>query len=212
VIGPRRARLLLIAGTLVAGFSLRTAGWDDDDEERAYERELAVRTWKANCLICHGEEHTTTQRLTPKQWRAEVEKMMGWGSPVPADEVERLIAYLAAEHPATAARGAPPFLEPAAALALEEFARAEPAPGLPAAASERGAKSYAQQCANCHGTDARGGDLGPNLVERPILIQPRAFSRVITNGLRRMPGYTGVLDDVQIAEIRAWLTTRTSRL
>jgi len=45
--------------------------------------------------MCHGEDMTTRQRLTTKQWTAEVEKMIGWGSPLPPDRKQPLIDHLA---------------------------------------------------------------------------------------------------------------------
>ena len=34
------------------------------------------------------------QRLTEKQWTAEVTKMVGWGAVVPEDQKDALVAYL----------------------------------------------------------------------------------------------------------------------
>ena len=54
---------------------------------------------RENCLICHAEEMVTGQRLTPSQWKAEVEKMVGWGAPLNAEEATPLAGYLAREYP-----------------------------------------------------------------------------------------------------------------
>ena len=45
------------------------------------------------CLTCHSADIVVQQRLTEKQWAAEVTKMAGWGSPVPEDKKSELIAY-----------------------------------------------------------------------------------------------------------------------
>ena len=50
----------------------------------------------AACLQCHSASMALQQRLTEKQWTNAVEKMMRWGSAVPADKKAELIAYLAA--------------------------------------------------------------------------------------------------------------------
>ncbi|HYK42338.1 MAG TPA: cytochrome c [Thermoanaerobaculia bacterium] len=46
------------------------------------------------CMTCHSADMVAQQRLTEKQWAAEVTKMTGWGADVPADRREELIAYL----------------------------------------------------------------------------------------------------------------------
>jgi hypothetical protein len=46
------------------------------------------------CLECHSADMVWQQHLTEKQWTAEVNKMMDWGSEVPEDKKESLVAYL----------------------------------------------------------------------------------------------------------------------
>ncbi|HMF08578.1 MAG TPA: cytochrome c [Thermoanaerobaculia bacterium] len=48
------------------------------------------------CLLCHSTDMLRQQRLTEKQWTAEVDKMVKWGSDLPQDRREALIAYLVA--------------------------------------------------------------------------------------------------------------------
>ena len=48
------------------------------------------------CLACHSADMVWQQHLTEKQWTAEVNKMMGWGSEVPEEKKAALIAYLVA--------------------------------------------------------------------------------------------------------------------
>lgn len=45
------------------------------------------------CLRCHSADMVRQQRLTEKQWTAEVTKMAGWGAVVPEDQKAGLIAY-----------------------------------------------------------------------------------------------------------------------
>jgi len=49
----------------------------------------------AACMTCHSADMIAQQRLTEKQWTAEITKMTGWGADVPADKRDELIAYLA---------------------------------------------------------------------------------------------------------------------
>lgn len=46
------------------------------------------------CLHCHSADMIRQQRLTEKQWTAEVTKMIGWGAAVPEDRKDALVAYL----------------------------------------------------------------------------------------------------------------------
>lgn len=46
------------------------------------------------CLHCHSADMIRQQRLTEKQWTAEVTKMVGWGAVVPEDQRAALVAYL----------------------------------------------------------------------------------------------------------------------
>lgn len=46
------------------------------------------------CLHCHSADMVRQQRLTEKQWTAEVNKMVGWGAAVPDDQRAALVAYL----------------------------------------------------------------------------------------------------------------------
>ncbi len=47
------------------------------------------------CLKCHSTDIVRQQRLTEKQWTANVTKMIGWGAEVPEDRREELVRYLA---------------------------------------------------------------------------------------------------------------------
>ena len=93
---PALALLLLLAG---AGVSVLGSPQkekpgtnppkvEDDADDRAYERAMAQRLVRESCLMCHSDELIATQRLTAKQWKAEVEKMVGWGAPLGACSTE----------------------------------------------------------------------------------------------------------------------------
>jgi hypothetical protein len=47
------------------------------------------------CLQCHSADIPRQQRLTEKQWTAEVEKMSRWGAEVAASDKETRGGYLA---------------------------------------------------------------------------------------------------------------------
>jgi len=95
----------LIASTvaLTLAASPARSSFIDDDDEKAEARQVAEQAFRENCLMCHGADMTSRQRLTPKQWTVEVEKMIGWGTPLPPERKDGLIAYLSETYPTTLA-------------------------------------------------------------------------------------------------------------
>lgn len=49
---------------------------------------------EAACYACHSADMIAQQRLTEKQWTAEVEKMTKWGAQVKDADKPVVIAYL----------------------------------------------------------------------------------------------------------------------
>jgi len=82
----------------------------------------------------------------------------------------------------------------------------------PADAVERGKAAFVTACGFCHGTNARGGDGGPDLVRSVIVLddeQGDKIGPVILKGRpeRGMPSFAMAKD--QIADIAAFLRERT---
>jgi mono/diheme cytochrome c family protein len=80
-------------------------------------------------------------------------------------------------------------------------------PGDPAAI-ERGKATYGVQCSFCHGSDARGGEGGPNLIRAEIVLRDQngeTIAPVVQNGRpdRGMPKFD--LSAAQIADIAAFI-------
>ncbi len=46
------------------------------------------------CLACHSADIISQQRLNEKQWTAELDKMIAWGTEVPEEKKDELVAYL----------------------------------------------------------------------------------------------------------------------
>lgn len=173
-----------------------------DDDEQAERRELARRSVTESCLMCHSAEMVEAQRLTPKQWATEVDKMIGWGAPVRPEERQPMIDYLAAAF----STDTPPI--PPARLAASDLCpilAPDPRPTPSDGDADAGAKLYAAHCATCHGAAAQGGDLGTNLVEHRVLLRPDDYGRVVREGRRKMPGFGRVLTPSQEADALAWL-------
>jgi cytochrome c len=89
----------------------------------------------------------------------------------------------------------------------------------PAAAQERsveneGWRQYMVHCARCHGDDAVGGLMAPDVrfsVARGA-VDEQSFRTVVLEGRREkgMPGFAGVLSDGQVAAIYAYISARAS--
>jgi hypothetical protein len=64
------------------------------------------------CLNCHASDVVRQQKLTEKQWTANLTKMIGWGAEVPEDRREELIRYLAANFGPTNTAFKPVVVQP----------------------------------------------------------------------------------------------------
>ena len=201
--GSLAACLALALGS--SGLARSDAQDDDDAEAKAEATAIAHQAFVENCLMCHGADMTSRQRLTPKQWTAEVEKMIGWGSPLPLERKDGLIAWLSETYPHT--RPTPPVdrITPAEALAADRQDGVESDPPGITADPTRGAALFTQHCTVCHGAAARGGEIGVNLVSKPVLVRVDDFHNLLKQGRRRMPSFAAVLDDRARADLLAFL-------
>src|SRR5262249_15603611 len=146
------------------------------------------------------------QRLTQAQWKAEVDKMVGWGAPLSADQVDPVVAFLTAEYSDSTPASAP--VRAPAATVKGNVAVALNAQPASYAELEKGASVFRTQCATCHGENARGADLGPNLVEAAVLLRPDDYFAVVRQGRHRMPGFSLVLKPEQERDVLAWLRSQ----
>jgi mono/diheme cytochrome c family protein len=159
-------------------------------------RTLAVE----NCMMCHAEEMLRQQHLTSAQWAAVVKKMTTWGAPIEPENTDTLVAYLAT----TYGPDAGPF-EPAVISAEAALAQLAPTDDGPFAGGDakRGGAMFASICAACHGANARG-QIGPSLVDRPILRRAADVAGMVRTGRGRMPPMPGTTDG-QIADVLVYL-------
>jgi cytochrome c oxidase cbb3-type subunit 3 len=172
------------------------------DEERLAQRAFAQQIMKDNCLICHAQEMIAGQRLTMPQWKAEVEKMIGWGAPLPPEQAAPLIEYLGQQYSETQPVEKPSRMTYEQAVAT---VRPEASASELHGDSEGGAKLYSTHCMNCHAPNAQGAELGPNLVGIATLLRPSEYLAVVNDGLRRMPGFKTLVTPQQAIDILVWL-------
>jgi mono/diheme cytochrome c family protein len=204
----RAAAAAIVLVTLLAAVP---AAWcEPDDTERDDRLAVGRRTFLENCLMCHSEEMTARSRLSEKQWTTELDKMVGWGAPVPPELRGPLLEYLVSQFSDPKASPVPPPEKITLANALS-LVRAE-GPRRDGGDVTRGATLYAANCANCHGPEARGGDVGVCLVEKPVLLRHTDYHQVVSEGRFRMPGFRAVLKPDQEVDILAWLRDRRFEL
>jgi cytochrome c oxidase cbb3-type subunit 3 len=94
------------------------------------------------------------------------------------------------------------------ALALPACTAAQIPPPLDQAAADRGEQTFTAQCAQCHGTDARGGSMGPDLVRSSAVLHDRAQQlrgAEIAPLLKKQPNHNFDLTDAQIADLSQFL-------
>lgn len=81
-------------------------------------------------------------------------------------------------------------------------------PKAPAAVIERGKATYSVNCAFCHGSDAGGGSVGPNLLRSEVVLQDKNGELImpIVHGARVEKGMPKIdINDGQVSDIAAWL-------
>jgi cytochrome c oxidase cbb3-type subunit III len=120
-----------------------------------------------------------------------------------------MIACVASPSAAQAPAQAPP--RPAPATQVERGDRAPDYPVHPPAPPEQiahGQQVFRSNCSFCHGSDARGGEKGPNLVRDQVVLHDQngeVITPIVQNGIPTagMPKFA--LSAADIADIAAWL-------
>lgn len=160
-----------------------------------------------HCNTCHSREMIEQQDLTLAQWQAEVLKMINWGSTLPKDYQGLMAEHLSRLYP----KGQIPKVgQIAPEVALEESrGRDLTAVSRDEAGNAKAAGLYQNQCANCHGPEGKGAELGIRLVDRPILTHPDSFAEITQKGRGIMPAFGQNLKNEEIEAIRRWLLGRS---
>jgi len=198
---------LVIPGVLLAGrrseaIAVRSSFVQDESVERGR------LVYQNNCLMCHSEELIQGQRLSEVQWVSEITKMVGWGAPVAKDEQPDLLAFLLGSFGAEVPRVIP------ARVSIEDVERKlrltanrRVLDEEDAETRSRGSRLYATHCGSCHGANGQGGEVGTNLVEKPILLDEKSYRELVRAGRHKMPGFATVLKPSDEVDILNWLVT-----
>lgn len=118
------------------------------------------------------------------------------------------LSYFALVDRVRAAKSLAPILIPTLVLIL--FASAgcathERVDGILALRGDdaRGAELFSEHCSQCHGDDAKGGQMGPNLLAHPH--SAASTLTTILEGQGKMPSFNSKLSDQDAADVLCWL-------
>jgi mono/diheme cytochrome c family protein len=69
-------------------------------------------------------------------------------------------------------------------------------------------------CYRCHGVDALGSTLAPNLVDPMNQLTPAAFLKIVRNGIpdKGMQAWNKLLDDKQIGQLHLYVRARADKV
>src|SRR4051812_12898397 len=135
------------------------------------------------CGACHPLETVTSQRRTRGQWQESIDQMVARGAKGTPEEFTAVIDYLVRNHGPAAAPNVPlPGPAPGPGGRGGRGAAFSPGPAdkhvVDIAAADRGRRVYAAECINCHGSHARGGDKGADLIRSEVVLHDRYGSTI----------------------------------
>jgi cytochrome c oxidase cbb3-type subunit 3 len=135
-------------------------------------RETAQRI----CSGCHSVQMFLGRGMTREQWGGVVSNMIGRGAKISDQEFDQVVDYLATALPpgkqggggATVTKTAPVHKK-----SLIDEVGANDKQIVDEDAAARGKTVYIAQCITCHGTRARGGERGADLVRSLVVLHDR---------------------------------------
>jgi cytochrome c oxidase cbb3-type subunit 3 len=133
------------------------------------------------CSGCHSVQMFSGRGMTREQWGGVVSNMIGRGAKISDEEYDQIVAYLGLTLPpggqavtgTTAGKPAPVRKK-----SLIDQAGADDKQVVDEEAAARGKTVYIAQCITCHGTRARGGDRGADLVRSLVVLHDRYGSTI----------------------------------
>jgi cytochrome c oxidase cbb3-type subunit 3 len=134
------------------------------------------------CGKCHPIQLVTATRRTKSQWEETITAMTARGAVLTPEQFDVVLKYLVAEYspdspPSASAPGQTPQTPNTITTTLRPQPRGGAGPDdkmiVDPVAAQRGRTTYAAGCIQCHGTQARGGDRGANIVRSSVLLHDR---------------------------------------
>jgi mono/diheme cytochrome c family protein len=134
------------------------------------------------CSTCHNVQMFAGRRMSRQQWGATVSNMIGRGAKISDDEFDQIVAYLATTFPvggeATVVTGITKPIKAPRKPSLIDQAGSDDKQVVDEDAAGRGRTVYIAQCITCHGTRARGGSRGADLLRSVLVLHDRYGSTV----------------------------------
>jgi mono/diheme cytochrome c family protein len=130
------------------------------------------------CSACHPAQIVLGRGMTREQWGSIVSNMISRGAKGSDDEFAEVVDYLATNLPPT--KTATPTTQTKAPRprSMLDQAGANDKQVVDEEAAARGKTVYIAQCITCHGTKARGGERGADLVRSLVVLHDRYGSTI----------------------------------
>jgi cytochrome c oxidase cbb3-type subunit 3 len=166
--------VLLLAGFApLSGFGQAPASQLPDGPNR--------ETVQRICSGCHSVQMFMGRGMTREQWGGVVSNMIGRGAKISDEEFDEIVNYLAKVMPPAQQGGGGAAVAKAAPVhkkSLIDQVGADDKQIVDEGAAARGKTVYIAQCITCHGTRARGGDRGADLVRSLVVLHDRYGSTI----------------------------------
>ena len=127
------------------------------------------------CSGCHSVQMFLGRSMTREQWGGVVSNMIGRGARISDEEFDQIVNYLGQTFPAgkqDAASTRPAKAAPRERNLIDQ-AGSDDKQVVDEEAAARGKTVYIAQCITCHGTRARGGSRGADLVRSVLVLHDR---------------------------------------
>jgi mono/diheme cytochrome c family protein len=177
ILDMRLTRLYLLLTASLAPLAVLAQAPSSQLPEGAH-RETVQRV----CSSCHTVQMFAGRRMTQQQWGATVSNMIGRGAKITDDEFDQIVTYLAATFPvnseATISTGTTKQIKTPRKPSLIDQAGSDDKQVVDEDAAALGKTIYIAQCITCHGTRARGGSRGADLVRSELVLHDRYGSTI----------------------------------
>lgn len=164
----------------------------------AHQREVFNKI----CGTCHTPESAVTTKRTRTEWQEEIARMIANGAKGTDDEFAITLDYLAGQF----GKPAGPQAQTHAGMGPDDKHVVDPI------AAERGRKVWVAECIQCHGTQARGTDNGPNLVRSDVVLHDRYADHIgpfLKKGHKMQSGASSTtLSDAQVQDVTHFIHDR----
>ena len=134
------------------------------------------------CSSCHSVQMFTGRRMNREEWGTTVSNMIGRGAKITDDEFDQIVGYLATTFPPGSQANAGSTLSKQAKAARKPSLIDQVGPSdkqvIDEDAAALGRTVYIAQCITCHGTHARGGVGGTDLVRSVLVLHDRYGSTI----------------------------------